>query len=149
MCLHSSTILWWFEAIFCFETMSFWSRSETDQILKMKQNPNWIYSAIFWLASTSPLELVFILITVKKQSHHFSSFADLLGNFWHDQVFIHKKPGKTDSNKFLVLVRHLFGLASTLETDKKSAKPKVLIPCLYMTFLLLFWYENLIEFKSN
>ena len=37
-----------------------------------------MYSAIFSLASTSPLELVFTVMTNKKKSRHFSSFADLL-----------------------------------------------------------------------
>ena len=57
------------------------SRFETDQILNMKFNPICFYPPLFWLASTSPLALIFVLITVKKQSRHFSSFADLLNNF--------------------------------------------------------------------
>ena len=36
---------------------------------------------MFLLASTSPLALEFSFVTSRKQSHHFSSFADLLRNF--------------------------------------------------------------------
>ena len=82
LCLRSSSKLIIFETLPTLLDIPLTSIFETVQILKMEFNPIWFYSAIFWLASTSPLALVLALITIEKKSYmksrRFSSFADLL-----------------------------------------------------------------------
>ena len=124
------------------------SRFETDQIIKMKFNPICIYSAIFWLASTSPLALVFLLIAVNNQSHHFSSFADLLWTTWIARMKSQKQQVENvnKSDVDFCLVRQLLAFVFRIWKLGNSKQILKCFNCLTLQLthvdssgLLLFW----------
>ena len=81
--------------------MSYFSRSETDQILKMKKFPNCIYSAIFWLASTSPLALVLVFITIEKKSWEITSFLIICWSFVQNKDRNSQTVGRKSNKSFV------------------------------------------------
>ena len=112
------------------------SRFETDQILKMKFKPICIYSAIFWPSSTFPLALVCVVITVEKQSRHFSSFADLL---WNDELARFKslknQVEEVSSEYYVWSASHLLEVL-TMETNENTQN----VNCSYLQYMLS-WFD--------
>ena len=91
-----------------------------------------ILSAIFMLASTFPLALIFIVITNQKKSRHFSSFADLLRNFGKTRLKCKKTLGRNSSQMSAVVAGKSTKARSWVppiwKQNKKSPISKSLLP---------------------
>ena len=152
LCLEGSSKVMIFETLSALLDIPLTFRFETDQILKMKFNPICIYSAIFWLSSTFPLALVCVVITVEKQSRHFSSFADLLRSFDIARFKSHRAGGKYSrhisffwSATYLALYSKIYNLETKKIPTKKQQVWPYASQTLKLTVLLLCWIES----KSN